>query len=124
MDHKILIVDDNETIRRHVRQCIEQNTACDICGEAENGKIAVEKVIQLSPDVVILDFQMPVMNGLQAAREIAHLAPHTTILMLTLHKSEQLTHAAKAVGVTEVLSKSESVTDVLLASLQGLQPAA
>ena len=61
MSHTVLIVDDNNVIRRSVRSVIEQNTDWVVCGEAENGKIAVEKVKQLHPDVVILDWQMPVI---------------------------------------------------------------
>lgn len=124
MFHKILIVDDSPTIRLFVRQCIEENTAYDICGEAENGKIAVEKVSQLHPDVVILDFQMPVMNGLEAAQQITDIAPETAMLMFTLHKSEELVQAAQAVGIKDVLSKSDSVNGELLASLRDIGDAA
>lgn len=124
MSHKILIVDDNADIRLLVRQCIEAHTAWNICGEAQNGKIAVERVVALNPDVVILDFQMPVMDGLAAAREISQLAPNTTMLMFTAHKSEQLVQAAKAAGITDVLSKVDGVTEHLLASLRGIADAA
>jgi DNA-binding NarL/FixJ family response regulator len=118
--HRILIVDDSPTIRFCVRQCIEANTACDVCGEAENGKVAVEKVGQLNPDVVILDFHMPVMDGLEAARQIAHIAPNTAMLMLTMHKSDQLVQAANNAGIEDVLSKTDSVSDHLLASLRDI----
>jgi DNA-binding NarL/FixJ family response regulator len=120
MLNRILIVDDSAIIRLFVRQFIEANTAWDVCGEAENGKVAVEKVSQLNPDVVILDLQMPVMDGLEAARQIAHIAPDTAMLMLTMHNSAQLREEAKAAGVKEVLSKSERVADDLLASLRGI----
>jgi DNA-binding NarL/FixJ family response regulator len=120
MLNRILIVDDSAIIRLFVRQFIEANTAWDVCGEAENGKVAVEKVSQLNPDVVILDLQMPVMAGLEAARQIAHIAPDTAMLMLTMHNSAQLREEAKAAGVKEVLSKSERVADDLLASLRGI----
>ncbi|MGC1650189.1 MAG: response regulator, partial [Candidatus Sulfotelmatobacter sp.] len=70
MSHRILIVDDSAIIRHSIRICIEHNTDWEVCGEAENGKVAIEKVRQLRPDVVTLDWQMPVMNGLEAAREI------------------------------------------------------
>lgn len=85
----ILIVDDNAVMRRLVRSHIEANSEWDVCGEAENGLIAIERVKELRPDLVILDFQMPVMNGLEAAREIARLAPDTAIVMLTMHNSDQ-----------------------------------
>jgi DNA-binding NarL/FixJ family response regulator len=118
MTHKILIVDDSELIRHSVRACIERSTAWEVCGEAENGEVAIEKVRQLHPDVVILDWQMPVMNGLEAAREITRIAPSTSMLMLTLHDSGQLTVDAHAVGITEVLSKTDGVADHLISSLK------
>jgi DNA-binding NarL/FixJ family response regulator len=124
MLHSILIVDDSPFIRRSVRRYIEANTAFDVCGEAENGKIAVEKVSELNPDIVILDLQMPVMDGMEAARQITRMSPKTAILMFTLHESEQLLNNARAVGVKDVLSKSDSVADRLLASLECVDTAA
>jgi DNA-binding NarL/FixJ family response regulator len=117
---RILIVDDSSFIRLLVRRCIEANTEWNICGEAENGMVAVEKVIELHPDVVILDLQMPVMDGLEAARQITRIAPNTVLLMFTMHKSKHLLEAAKAAGIREVVSKSDSVTEHLLASLRNM----
>jgi len=117
MSHKILIVDDSALIRHSVRACIERNTQWEVCGEAENGRVAVEKVRQLRPDVVILDWQMPVMNGIDAAREITRIDPSATMLMITLHDSGELTLDARAVGIKEVLSKSDGVADHLITSL-------
>jgi DNA-binding NarL/FixJ family response regulator len=118
MRPNILIVDDSSFIRLLVRRCIEANTDWKVCGEAENGKIGIEKVIQLHPDIVILDLQMPVMDGLEAARQITQFAPNTVLLMFTMHKSEQLVEAAKAAGIRDVVSKSDSVAEHLLASLR------
>jgi DNA-binding NarL/FixJ family response regulator len=120
MTHKILIVDDNDMIRHSVGACIERNTGWEVCGEAENGEVAIEKVRRLHPDVVILDWQMPVMNGLDAAREITRIAPATSMLMLTLHDSGQLTLDAHAVGIKEVLSKTDGVADHLISSLKSV----
>ncbi len=117
---KILIVDDNPTIRHCVRRCIEANTDWRVCDEAENGKVAVEKVMQHVPEMVILDFQMPVMNGLEAARQITQIAPQTVMIMFTMHQSEHLVEAAKAVGITEVIPKDGNITEHLLAILQGI----
>lgn len=121
MQPKILIVDDSSFIRLLLRRCIEANTAWNVCGEAENGQIAVEKVIKLHPDVVILDLQMPVMDGLEAARQITKVAPNAVLLMFTMHKSEQLVQAAKAAGIRDVVSKSDSVAEHLLASLRTIE---
>jgi two-component system, NarL family, response regulator YdfI len=116
----ILLVDDSAVMRRLVRFHIEANSDWQVCGEAENGQIAVELVKKLRPQVVILDFQMPVMNGLEAARYIARLAPETAMVMLTMHNSEQLSRDAHAAGIKDVVSKSGSVANDLMASVANL----
>ena len=118
MGHKILVVDDKPVIRRLIRFCIEQRTNWQVCGEAENGELAVGKVAELNPDLVILDLQMPVMNGLDAAREIGRKAPNIPMLMLTMNYSEQLLKAAEAVGIKDVCSKIDGLPDHLIAAIQ------
>ena len=120
MPHRVLIVDDNEVIRDSIRICIQENTDWEVCGEAENGQLAIEGVRKLQPEVVILDWQMPVMNGLDAAREIARMAPETVLLMLTLHDTSVLRQQAIGAGVKEVLSKSDKVAEHLVASLKNV----
>jgi len=105
--YSVLIVDDSSTIRRYLRNYIEQSSDWELCGEAENGQVAVEKVHQLRPDVVILDFQMPIMNGLDAARRIARVSPYTTMFMFTVNQSEKLSEEAQAAGIKFVFSKSD-----------------
>ena len=122
MSYTILIVDDSAVIRHSIRSCIEENTDWRVCGEAENGEVAVEKVKELHPDSVVLDLQMPVMNGLEAARQINTLAPDTAMVMFTLHDSEQLWKVAQAAGVRDVLSKCDRVSENLLASLENARP--
>ena len=114
----ILIVDDSAVIRRLLRSTIEQNSDWKVCGEAENGEVAVQRVKQLHPDVVILDLQMPVMDGLEAARQIAVLAPQTAMLMFTMHHSEQLLKDAHAAGIKDVISKSDAPAGQLFTSLK------
>jgi DNA-binding NarL/FixJ family response regulator len=123
MSRRILIVDDSPLIRHSLRACIERNTDWKVCGEAENGRVAIERVQQLHPDVVILDWQMPVMNGLEAAKEIRRIAPSTTMLMITLHDSAQLTENAYAAGIVQVLSKSDAIAEHLIASLKDVATA-
>jgi DNA-binding NarL/FixJ family response regulator len=93
-----------------------------VCGEAENGEIAVEKVRQLTPELVILDLTMPVMGGLEAARQISRASPKTTIVMFTLHDCPQVQHDAHAAGITHVVSKMEGGADRLLAILGSQLP--
>jgi DNA-binding NarL/FixJ family response regulator len=120
MSYSILIVDDSAVIRRFLRSWIDESSELQVCGEAENGKIAVEKVKELRPDVVILDFQMPVMNGLEAARQIKALYPKTALVMFTMHRSDELVRDAYDAGIQEVVSKSDAVTDHLLARLRNI----
>lgn len=122
MSYSILIVDDNTVLRRLIRSYIEPQGPWRICGEAENGEVAVEKVRQLHPDIVILDFQMPVMDGLEAARRIALIAPATTMVMLTMHNCEELSKVAWATGIKEVVSKSGDIASHLIASLRNVAP--
>ncbi len=91
-----------------------------MCGEAENGRIAVEKVEELQPDIVILDFQMPVMNGLEAAQRISALAPHTAMVMVTMHASGALLKAALQVGVKDVIPKTDRFSERLSTVLRDI----
>ena len=113
----ILIVDDSALVRSTLRQALGRYSALHVCGEAENGKIAIEKVKQLHPAAVILDLQMPVMNGLEAARQISGFAPETVMLMYTMHCCDQLRKDAYAVGIREVFSKTDEGPNHLLAWL-------
>ena len=118
MTIRVLIVDDSSVIRRSLRVFIERNTEWQVCGEAENGKIAVQKVQELHPHLVILDLSMPVMNGLEAARQITRIAPTVAMVMFTMHVNPQLRSDAQAVGIQDVVSKSEGIEDHLLPSMR------
>jgi DNA-binding NarL/FixJ family response regulator len=108
LSYSILIVDDSPIVRRCLRRFLEQNHGWNVCGEAENGQIAIQKVRHLTPDLVILDLYMPVMGGLEAARQITLASPNTTIVMFTLHNCALLEQAAHAAGVAHVLSKVDA----------------
>jgi DNA-binding NarL/FixJ family response regulator len=118
MKHTVLIVDDNTVIRSSLRSWIEGNADFQVCGEAENGMVAVQKVEEMHPDIVILDLQMPVMDGLEAARKISNIAPDTAMLMFTMHPSRELLKVAQAVGVRDVVSKTDQLSDHLLLALR------
>lgn len=102
---RILVVDDSQLMRRCLRTLLEQQDSWKVCGEASNGKEAIEKVQQSAPDVIVLDFQMPKMNGLDAAREIRKRLPQIPILMVTLHMSPQLEDQAKKIGISGACDK-------------------
>ena len=119
---RILLADDHELIRKGLRAIIEGNKDWLICGEATNGQEAIERTIELQPDLIILDVTMPVLNGLQAARQIRELAPATKILILSMHDSPQLAHEAIRVGADAYLIKAEpqsKLLDTIAALLDG-----
>ena len=106
---RILIVDDSPAVRRALRACIEEKQGWQVCAEADNGASAIAFFRELRPDAVVMDFSMPVMNGLEAAREISRIDPTVPLLMCTMFRSEQLVTAVRKVGVKQVLSKSEGL---------------
>jgi DNA-binding NarL/FixJ family response regulator len=112
---RILVVDDSALMRRCLRKLLEQQEQWCVCSEAANGKEAIERAQQSLPDVIVLDFQMPEMNGLDAAREIRRQFPDIPILMVTLHMSPQLEHQAKRIGIRGACDKSDvgSVVDAV-----------
>ena len=103
---RILLADDHDLIRKGLRAIIEGNKDWLICGEATNGQEAIERTIELQPDLIILDVTMPVLNGLQAARQIRKLAPRTKILILSMHDSHQLSNEAIRLGADGYLIKT------------------
>jgi DNA-binding NarL/FixJ family response regulator len=119
MSTTVLIADDSPPVRRSLRAWLEQRGEWKVCGEAENGAVAVEKVKALNPDVVILDLSMPVMNGLEAARAIASVAPKTAMVLFTMHASEHLMKDAQNAGIKDVISKSDGPAK-LLTSLENI----
>jgi DNA-binding NarL/FixJ family response regulator len=106
---RILIVDDNDVVRKIVRGILEEEDGWEVCGEAANGREAIEKARQLTPDVIVLDLAMPVMDGLQAARELTQILPAVPLLMFTNFESTCLKQEALSAGISALVSKSESI---------------
>jgi|SRR6516225_2723312 DNA-binding NarL/FixJ family response regulator len=97
MPAKILIVDDHPLTRNAIRRLLDGDSF-HICGEAKDGKEAVEKVVELKPDLVLLDISMPVMNGIKAAVEIRRIAPATKIIFLTNHDTPAIVDATRTLA--------------------------
>jgi DNA-binding NarL/FixJ family response regulator len=105
---RILIADDSPVVRRSIRRLLETNREWEVCGEAANGQEAIDQAMVLTPDIIVLDLVMPVMDGLQAARRMAVIAPKIPTVMLTMYASDQLRTEASEIGVQSVVSKSQS----------------
>ncbi len=110
---RILIADDREAMRLALQTLFVLRPNWEICGEAEDGREAVAMATDLQPDVIVLDFKIPVANGLQAAHEICRNLPTTPIVMYTLYKSAQLESVARSSGVRRVIAKEDGVQGLL-----------
>ena len=113
MVSSILIVDDNAHIRKALCDMFKREEDFNICGEAENGREAIEKAQQLQPDLVVLDMSMPVMNGLDAARALKRLLPRVPLIMYSAFGDQYVEQQASLLGISSVISKSEPVTIVV-----------
>jgi DNA-binding NarL/FixJ family response regulator len=119
MQKSILIVDDNTAIRSVVRCCFESQDGLQICGEAVNGRDAIEKAQQLKPDLIVLDFSMPLMNGIQAASMLSRLMPSVPLILFTMHAGAVLESDARSAGITIIVSKDQG-PEVLVSQAQTL----
>ena len=104
---RILVVDDNPSVRRYLRAILEQQSLWQVCGEANTGSEALHRVLEASPDVILLDYKMPDLNGVDVARQIAQRFPRIPILLITLYLSKQLAEAARQAGVRGVCAKQD-----------------
>ncbi len=110
MQKRILVIDDSELVRGLVRKFIESKIGFEVCGEASNGWEGVEKGIDLKPDLIVLDYAMPQLNGLQAAVILHEIAPDMPIILFTFFKDAIPIPLARAAGVTSVVSKTDQLT--------------
>lgn len=104
---RILVADDNPAVRHYLRGLLELQTAWRVCGEVPTGGETIERVREDPPDMILLDFQMPDVNGIDVARQITRLFPDIPILMVTIHLSKQLADEARKVGIRGVCLKSD-----------------
>jgi DNA-binding NarL/FixJ family response regulator len=117
---RILIADDHEVARQGIRSLLENQAGWEVCGEARDGREAVEYAIKLRPDILLLDIGMPNLNGLDATRQILTTIPEARILILTIHDSEQVVREVLAAGARGFVLKSDAGRD-LLAAVEALQ---
>ena len=110
---KVLIVDDNAFIRHALCEIFERESDFQVCGEAENGKEAIARALELHPDLIVLDLSMPVMNGLDAARELKRLMPTVPLIMYSAFGDEFAEQQARLIGISELVSKSQPAAILL-----------
>ena len=111
---RVLIADDHEAVRKGVCAILVSRPDLEVCGEAENGKDAIEKARELGPDLIILDITMPGLSGFEVAREIRKTMS-VPILILSMHESNQLVEEARKIGVQGYVTKTQVASTLLLA---------
>jgi len=117
---RIMVADDHEVVRKGLVALLQAQPEWQVCGEAGDGREAVEKAIQLKPDILILDIGMPSLNGLEATRQILKTIPNARVLILTLHDSDQVVREVLNAGARGFLLKSDAARD-LVAAVEALR---
>jgi DNA-binding NarL/FixJ family response regulator len=117
---RILVADDHQVVRTGLRTLLESKTGWQVCAEAANGREAVEKAGALQPDVAVLDIGMPLLNGVEATRQIRKVSPETEILILTMHDSEHMIQGVLDAGAHGYILKDDADRN-LLAAVESLR---
>jgi DNA-binding NarL/FixJ family response regulator len=108
---RILIVDDHEVVRMGIRLLFSNDGPLQVCGEAEDGPDALEKVLELAPDVVILDLTMPGMNGFETAARMREIAPTVKIVFYSIH---EIPATARISGGDAFISKAAASQELIM----------
>lgn len=117
-----MVADDHPIVRRTVRSILAAQTRFEVCGEAQDGAVAIEETQRLKPDVVIMNVSMPVLDGLQAARVIKAKMPEVAIVILSLNADRHLVEEAKKIGARAYVAKTkagEALVQAVDAAIKG-----
>ena len=112
---RILLADDHEIVRRGLRALLETHPGWEVCGEAADGRAAVELAQKLSPDIVVMDIGMPQLNGFEATRQILERTRGIEVLVLSMHDSEQMVREVIGAGARGYVLKSDAGRDLVAA---------
>jgi two-component system, NarL family, response regulator NreC len=110
---RILLADDHTILREGIRSLIEDEPDMQIVGEAENGQAAVKLALQLLPDIALIDIAMPLLNGLEATRQIKRSAPDVKVLVLTMYENEEYIRTVFAAGALGYLLKDAATRELM-----------
>jgi len=110
---RCLLVDDHESVRMGVTAILSSRPNIEVCGEAANGQEAVGKARELKPDLIIMDVNMPVLDGIHSAKEIRAFLPEVPILFFSMHDGVYLVHEAKMAGVQGFVNKTDARATLL-----------
>ena len=124
MAKRILIADDGEEVRQVVRAVFEARSGYEICGEAANGTEAVERALELKPDLILLDVAMPMLNGVEVASVLAGAMPDLPIVLYTMYNEMLGLSLASAVGAKAVISKADGISKLVECVQNLLEPKA
>ena len=119
---RILIAEDRQQMRNTLRNLFTLYSTWDVCGEAADGRQAVDAAVALKPDLVLLDYKMPNGDGIEAASELKQKLPNTPVVIFTLYKTAELESRARKVGVRAVIGKEEGVIKLLHTIEEELAP--
>jgi DNA-binding NarL/FixJ family response regulator len=109
---RVLVADDHEVMRMGIKNLLQDRSGWSVCAEASNGQEAVEKALRFHPDVIIMDITMPVLNGLEAAREISKAHPQIPVILFSLHISDDLFPHLQADGIRGAVAKGDAARDL------------
>jgi DNA-binding NarL/FixJ family response regulator len=110
---RVLVVDDHAIVREGICSLLARRKDIEVVGEAADGKRAIDAVVQFDPDVVLMDIQMPVLNGLDATREIHKRFPSTRILVLTQHENKEYIVSLLRVGAVGYITKTARASELI-----------
>lgn len=104
---RVFIADDHEVVRRGIRAILESQSGIEVVGEASDGAAAAEQAVSEKPDVAVLDYSLPLLNGLEVTRRIRQGSPKTEILIFTMHESEEVIWNVLHAGARGYLLKTD-----------------
>jgi DNA-binding NarL/FixJ family response regulator len=113
MAKRVLLVDDNPAVLKALRQSFTHLSDFDVCGVAENGRDAIEMAHELNPDLIVTDFSMPIMNGLEETRVLKQLMPDLPVIIYTAFSDPSMEKELRLAGASAVISKSAGIASLI-----------